>query len=375
MTGKELFDLYLEDKYYDQDKAAPTIDKQETAIKQIKEWMDTEGIENIEDIGQRDVKQLMEHLESAGVSEAVANNRQLQTLSAAIRHGHAAEEITLSSDHTPVEDARERWEFDSEIESHYPNIPHDEIAQLLRDNTDRRPLRPQERAIIVLSLKTGIRQGELINLDLQDVHLNYTPLKNHDHYADIDYHPEIENRPDTIYVTSGIEEGEPYRGEERQYGNKRKVSTKFPIDGETKHALVRWLAARPPTPNVPTDPLFVTSYEGRFRRISRYRVHKIITDATDHMGWNDLKPPEDKDFDEFDRLSHKWCRHRFSTKMRDPEKLGVLITTYFRGDKQPGSLTEDSLSIDPYTDRDWLDTRKRYLDNIYTFGLPTLPVS
>lgn len=380
MNDDPLFDQFLEDKYYDSDKTPGTIEDIERKIKEIKQSVqdcnDIEGVESIKELSHEDIHHILEHLKAQGKSEATVNNHHLKYLKAIIEYGHDLNKLPNS--HTPVKTARNIHEYNSQHESNYPEIDHSELSQFLQDETDRRPLRPQERAVWVLSLKTGLRLGEVINLDLQDLHISYAPLNNHEQYADIEYHRTIEDYPDSLYVTSGITEGDEYRGEEREYGNKRNETTIIPLDGEMKHALVRWLAARPPTPHINADPLFLNFGSNPYTRANKHHISKItVKEAANELGWNDRKPPEDFDFEEYNNITHKWFRHYFTTKMRDPvDGMGILYTSYFRGDSKPGSVAEDSteVSADPYTDLSWLNLREHYRNNIYQFGLPTLPV-
>lgn len=389
MTEKTLFDEFIERKFLDDDgesvvdgKSEQTLERMQGVINRLEVAMDDAGVEKVEEITRSDVEEMVAFLKTGryAAKEATINSTHLEVLRRVINIGKGLDRFP--SDRSPVQRARELNDYDSasDLEAQFPEITEKEVAQVLRDEIDRRPLRPQERAVFVVSLKTGMRAGEVLNLDLQDIHIGYPPLKNREEYAGIEYHEKIRNEPDTIYVSSGIRPEEEYRGEVRKRGNKRDRSTKIPIDDELKHALVRWLAARPETPNIPTDPLFVTKEKDgdRYVRLTGYKLAGMVEDVADHMGWNNIEPPEDEEIKEFDDITHKWFRHFFSTHMRDPfDGMGVLFTSYFRGDGKPGHVAENpetigDLSIDPYTDADWLPTRKHYLSNIYKFGLPTL---
>ncbi len=96
---------------------------------------------------------------------------------------------------------------------------------------------PLHRAIIVLLLKTGLRAGELCNLDLIDCHLAHGAK---------DWQPRahIAGRPDSLFISTEHTYGEESGGEQRTASNKRKRETVIPIDEEVKRALVQWLAIR-----------------------------------------------------------------------------------------------------------------------------------
>lgn len=380
MMDEPIFDRFLENKYRSKNKTIGTIKQMEIKIKEIKQATEDcekiQNVERLEDLDARDLHNLVEYFKSNGKSEATINQNHLNYLRTIIKYGKAINELPDS--YQPVKTVRSIHEYESQCGATYPEIEHSTLSRFLRDETDRRPRRPQERAVWVLSLKTGLRAGECVNLDLQDVHINHLPLTNHEQYADIQYHPEIEDHPDSLYISSGIKQGEVYRGEKRKRGNKRQKSTIVPLDGELKHALVRWLVARPSTPHLEADPLFVSLGNSQPTRATIYQISQSTIKApADDLGWNDHTPPEDWDIDEYHNITHKWCRHYFTTKMRDfINGMGLLYTSYFRGDKRPGATDEDltSVSANPYTDLRWLDLRETYVNNIYKFGLPTLPI-
>lgn len=169
---------------------------------------------------------------------------------------------------------------------------------------------PQLLAMIVLFLKTGIRNGELCNLDLRDVHLDH-PLANKLLPEPRD---EIANKPDTLFVPSKINKGDEYNGEIRTESNKRNRATKIPIDNELKDALIWWLLMRPPVPSA-ADPLFVrTSAHGSKNRIGdRHDVsstrHMIVPWAR-KRGWHT------KGAGPSNNLTPQYFRHYFTTRMR-----------------------------------------------------------
>jgi len=111
---------------------------------------------------------------------------------------------------------------------------------------------PLDRALVFTLLKTGMRVGELCNLDVRDLHLDGQEIE-----AALDTRPRaaVENRPDTLYVASEPARSQKYNGETRTASNKRKRDTVVPVDDELKAALRAWLAVRPDTRS-PADPLF-----------------------------------------------------------------------------------------------------------------------
>jgi site-specific recombinase XerD len=117
---------------------------------------------------------------------------------------------------------------------------------------------PLDRAIVVTLLKTGMRAGELCNLDRRDLFL-----------ADCDgtHRPQLDGRQDSLYVDSEQQQGATYNGETRRASNKRKRATTIPVDGELTQVLGRWLDVRP-DPISPADPLFVSTTDKWGQRLT-----------------------------------------------------------------------------------------------------------
>jgi len=82
---------------------------------------------------------------------------------------------------------------------------------------------PLERAVVVTLLKTGMRVGELCNLDLRDLHLETPEL-------DLEWTPRVglERRPSSLFISSEPSRGTTVNGEERTASNKRKRDTVVP---------------------------------------------------------------------------------------------------------------------------------------------------
>lgn len=203
---------------------------------------------------------------------------------------------------------------------------------------------PLHRAIVLTFLKTGIRSGELCNLDLIDVNLN------HDVQT---WHPraQITEKTDTLYISADHSYGEESGGTVRRASNKRKRETTIPIDDELKTALVRWLAIRPDNRS-PSDPLFTGTIERWGQRITVDTVHHIVEQYAREYGW--LRTGGGAS----ENVTPHYFRHFFTTHLRD--RTGDRgVVKYLRGD-----VASDV--IDTYT-HNWNDrVRETYLENIYS---------
>jgi site-specific recombinase XerD len=203
---------------------------------------------------------------------------------------------------------------------------------------------PLERAVVLTLLKTGMRAGELCNLDLRDLHLAECSVPT----GPVGI--QVSGRPDSLFVPATPSRGEEYNGEERTASNKRKRDTTIPIDEELGATLERYLAIRPDTTSA-ADPLFVST-SGRWgKRLTPDMVHHIVEDHAREHGWyRDGGGVEEN-------VTPHYFRHFFTTHMRD--RIGDRgVVKYLRGD-----VAQDV--IDTYT-HDWGDRiRSVYLANVY----------
>ncbi|MFB6308522.1 MAG: tyrosine-type recombinase/integrase [Haloarculaceae archaeon] len=207
---------------------------------------------------------------------------------------------------------------------------------------------PLERCVVVTLLKTGMRVGELCNLDLRDLHLSESSPR-----PDEPVRAALDGRPDSLYVSSTPARGAVVNGEERTASNKRKRDTTVPVDEELAAELRRWLAIRPDTPS-PAEPLFVSTSGSWGKRLTPDMVHHIVESHARERGWyRDGGGAEEN-------VTPHYFRHFFTTHLRD--RTGDRgIVKYLRGD-----VASDV--IDTYT-HEWGDrVREVYEANIYALA-------
>jgi len=114
---------------------------------------------------------------------------------------------------------------------------------------------PMDRAVVLTLLKTGMRAGELCNLDCRDLSLGPETQ------FETDHRPQLDGKPRSIYVDDAPSAGSEYNGTTRTASNKRKRATTIPVDTELESVLVEWLAVRP-DPRSAVDPLFLSTADG-----------------------------------------------------------------------------------------------------------------
>ena len=203
---------------------------------------------------------------------------------------------------------------------------------------------PLDRAIVLTLLKTGIRAGELCNLDLRDISLETSLL-------DTPQRPRLDGRPNSLYVDNAPSQGKIYNDERRTASNKRKRATTIPVDEELESVLTKWLAIRP-DPISDAKPLFVSTGDDWGKRVTPAMVHHLVETQTREYGWyRDGGGPEEN-------VTPHYFRHFFTTHLRD--RTGDRgVVKYLRGD-----VAQDV--IDTYT-HDWgTRVRDEYHKNIYS---------
>ena len=205
---------------------------------------------------------------------------------------------------------------------------------------------PLDRALVVCLLKTGVRVGELCNLDLRDVNLDDGEVES---AYGIVPRGSLDERPDSIYVPTEPSYGEEYNGEVRSASNKRKRATVIPIDNELKRALKRWLAIRPDVQST-AEPLFCSTSEWG-KRVTPISVRSTVTNYASAVGWHRSGGGREEN------VTPHYFRHFFTTHLRD--RTGDRgVVKYLRGD-----VADDI--IDTYTHNWGGRVREIYEENIY----------
>lgn len=289
-------EYYLEEMRLD-NKALKTIHHFENAVQWFEEYIsNSDSVSSFEEITPRDVKRIKTYIENN-------SNKSEKTI----------KEI--------LERVKRMYSFYSDRGTYEANpveIALDDINWKITNNPSRRSIsitemkkavneisHPQYLLIIVLFLKTGMRVGEMVNLDLRDVHIDH-PLSDR---LLPEPRGEIIDKPDTLYIPAEIDAGDVYNGEMRTASNKRKRATKIPIDDELKRVLVWWLMAR--GNNSSTNALIIRT-EGRKLggRHKTNSLRNIVTNWAEDLGWYKTGDGAESN------VTPHYFRHFFTTKMR-----------------------------------------------------------
>jgi len=309
--------------------------------------------ERTQEAYERVLEEFLSYLESRGLTLEAANHRDCMAYIHQLR-GNVAESTVA----TYASYLHRFYDYMIRVDAFDDNpmaIVVEEMNETINTDPTRRDIsvpamqsfvgdvaHPLDRAIIVTLLKTGMRAGELCNLDMRDLHLAGGASS---------HRPRLDGRPDSLFVDSSPAAGSVYNEQRRQASNKRKRATTIPVDDELSAVLERWLAVRP-DPVSSADPLFVSTTGRWGERVTPDMIHHLVETHARDAGWyRESGGPEEN-------VTPHYFRHFFTTHLRD--RTGDRgVVKYLRGD-----VATDV--IDTYT-HDWGDrVRTVYERNIYS---------
>lgn len=316
-------------------------------FKRIKEY-------DLEDIGHQEAIEFSKFLKQSG------GDLEIRYSTAELYYYNLCKMVDWLKDHTditfnPFTESIPEGKSPSDLFD-YDNTTHKREVGLSELRSKVQSIKNPTLFIIVLTLlKTGLRIGELANLDERDIHLDHPIAEDFDNPR-----TEIANKPDALYVDSSISEGEVHNGEKRRDGDKPKSFRMVPIDEELKRALIWYMAMTPPSPS-PANPVFVS--EGKVERMTVTTLSRRIIDWA-----KDVELSEGRK--RTDNVNAHWCRHWFSTTLTrniGSEEVEVgTVKDYvgaLRGDN-------DSKTIDIYIQGGWGD--EEWKREAYTKNIPKL---
>lgn len=253
--------------------------------------------------------------------------RKLNSLNAAYQYWQADAGFPHPHDYNPFAIAVERASFPDDPDSELPRISIDELRERVSDTTHHR-----DRAILLLQLKCGLREGEVCNIKIGDVTTQHAELRRH--YPEYGSHAMLDGRQNAIFVPDCDERD----------GNKSGRPRLLPLDDELRRALVRYLLVRPPTDH---SWLFI-SKEG-------------------HKKLNNTNAVWESAFGDYDEITSHYGRHWFSTYWTVHEDLNPELVHYMRGD-EAGTSVEDG-ALRHYIHTYYEDIEEIYLDRIFKLKL------
>ena len=217
-------------------------------------------------------------------------------------------------------------------------ITIEEIGEIIRGVTHIR-----DRAILLIQLKLGLRAGEVCNIQLQDIHLNNSEIRQF--YSELGSHPSLEGRENALYVPSSAERD----------GNKSRRPRLLPLDDETRHVLLRYLLTRPDA-----DHQWLFYSDKLHSHCDREYINEV---------WKDYFHPKYAETEQHRRVTSHFGRHRFTTYWQVEQDINRELVQYMRGDITRNGSLEDRSTIDEYIHTYYEDIEDVYRNLIFKFQL------
>ncbi len=321
-------------------RSEKTIADYETTLRQFERFLQGNGEPTVlSDVGRRDCLSWIQHLRDEGYAPGSIRTKAVHLNRF---YGHMAQ--VGAFDVNPMVVVMEQLNERGDASPTRRDVSIEQMGAVVREIDH-----PLRRAVVTMLAKTGVRAGELCNLDFRDVNLDHSAVIEH---REKPPRAAVRDHPDSFFVASDVAVGSVVNGERREEGNKRHRDTRIPIDEEVKDALVRWLAIRP-DPASDAEPLFVSTSRKCGQRLTADMVHSHVREAANRRNWySEGAGPEEN-------VTPHYFRHFFTTRLRGRVDDAYLVQ-YIRGDV--GDV------MDRYT-HDWEElVEKPYRDNIFRFG-------
>ncbi|MXV63016.1 tyrosine-type recombinase/integrase [Natronorubrum sp. JWXQ-INN-674] len=300
--GVEPFEMFLEDIVRDSYRAGSTVNEYERSVRHFKEYVTQQG----------------RHPACAndtlviGFSEYEFQQRDngKETVKTKLNHVNKAYQyfqdenvFPHTSEYSPVDSAWGKITWPEEEEKEFPKVTREEMRAALAEITHVFKL-----AVILMGLKLGMRQGEIRNVQLRDIHIENTELQNH--YPELGSHRRLDGRKNAIFIPS----------QHNRPGNKSERPRILPLDEEMRRVLTQYLLIRPDC----GEPWVFLSQTHHDRIRDKDGINRH---------WKEqIRPHISADEYEKELTSH-FGRHWFSTFWKMENPIGKEYAQYMRGDK------------------------------------------
>jgi len=265
---------------------------------------------------------------------------KLQKLDIAFNYLQRSSIYPQESDYNPFANAKKKANWPDKKNEKFPNVTRSKLCNIFEQITNIRRL-----IIVLLGFKCGMRQGEIRNLKLQDIHIKNTDVQSY--YEDLGTGPRIkeQNRENVIYIPS----------RHNRPGNKSKRHRLLPLDDEVRRTLLDYLLIRPDC----GEPwVFVTQTD-----------HEHITDK-DRLNeiWREEVASQIDTKERHRPIRSHFGRHWFTSYWRVQDDLNRELIQYMRGDKIGESYSQNE-AIDEYIHAYFEDIKEEYLSKVFKFNI------
>jgi len=308
-SAVDLIDLFVEDCRL-QSFSSETIRSYRSNLRIIAQFVNRHGL-GFADVDKNALKMLLEYLQN----ERKVSTKTLKSYFSALSSFYNFLQYESLHRENPVPPFMKRYlrryKKTNNPGSERKLISVEEMAMLINSVLD-----PRDKAIITVLAKTGVRRGELIDMDVNDIDWEMQSIR---------LKPKAKRSNHTVY-----------------------------FDDETSMILRRWLRARE---NYNVKPgcraLFVGEHGGQLKR---HGVYHAVTKHAERVG---LHNPKSKKIE--DHFTPHCCRHWFTTSLRRNGMRREFIKE-LRGDAR-------NEAVDIYDHIDKKELKRAYLAAIPMLGI------
>jgi integrase len=330
--GVEPFEMFLDDIVRDSYRKESTVGEYERAIRHFKEFVAQQGRHPACASDTHVIEFAEFEFEQRENGKSTVKTK-LQKVNKAYKYFQNENVFPHSKGYNPIDSAWVKIPWPEEVEKEYPKVTREEMREIVADITH-----VFKRTVILIGLKLGMRQGEIRNVQLQDIHIENAELQ--DHYPELGTHRRLDGRKNAIYIPPEYERS----------GNKSEYPRILPLDEEMRRVLTQYLLVRPDC-GEPWVFLSQTHHE-RIRDKDGINRH-----------WREQVRPH-IDTAEYEKaLTSHFGRHWFSTYWKMENPMEKEYVQYMRGDKIGDGREGDT--IDEYLHAYYPDIEDRYRSEIY----------
>ncbi len=330
----DIFEAYVERVLFPKDPSDSTLKNYRQSFDQWEDFMATEG-RHPACPNKEHIKQFTEYLLNTRKNENSTIQQKINNLARVYVWWQDHNAFPHPADYNPFSLAKREIDLSKNTdEKQYPRLTESDLSRIICNCTNVR-----ERLFLIWLLKLGMRVGEFLNIQLRDISINHSSLKNS--YPSLGTRTEISNYENCIYIPSKY----------TRDGNKSCRPRILPLDDELRLILIKYLMTRPQV----DEPWLILSQ----------RTNEKITrgDPINSVWKNHFK--EINQAEDYRDITTHYGRHYFTRYWKIREDISRELVQYMRGDKLGDVKSDDS--IDDYLAAYYEDIKSVYIDCVPKF--------
>lgn len=327
--GIDPFEIYLDKTIRGSSKADNTVGEYERHLRQFREFANSKGRHPV----CASASLIVDFAEYEAYQKGNGTGsikRKLQHIRKAFEYFETRNEYP-HQDYNPVDEAWDEILWPEQEDREYPKVTVRELREALDDVTHLFIL-----TVLMMGLKLAMRQAEIRNVKLKDIHIENSELQKH--YPELGTHKRLTDFDNAIYIPS----------QDERPGNKSENPRVLPLDDEMRQVLTQYLLIRPDC----GEPWVFLSQTH----------HERIKDKDGiNRHWRDQMRPHVEAEDYERELTSHFGRHWFTSYWKIHENMNKELVEYMRGD----NIGDDEDTISEYLHAYYPDIEDKYREKIY----------